>query len=275
MATLGQSLWAQARQAVGASDHKDQRYKKSEANGRLYTPIVSVLVLLTSSVCAHPLRVFFLVVAIASTSYVGLLEGSIFDSTGSFGRTIAQSEWSTLLASSTRLNANAKTDWNWQTTIRPVGKAAGIGEEPVQSTLFTLKFPASPHTPTTEILSQLTNYTGKVLPVTHHDGLRKSPPVSIAFSVPSGRSFEFFSRIHEFTAGSSIDPVNSSKRLAADQTEGASEASKLKWVAKSNSRRSSLLSRTTWTTWAQEAWADLWALIQVWTHILIKRRNGN
>jgi hydroxymethylglutaryl-CoA reductase (NADPH) len=60
--------------------------------------------------CAHPIHTIGVIALLASTTYVGLLEGSIFDAKGGSGHLDPAS----LLHGSRNLRLGEQTAWRWQ-----------------------------------------------------------------------------------------------------------------------------------------------------------------
>ena len=60
--------------------------------------------------CAHPIHTIGVIAILASTTYVGLLEGSIFDSKSGSG----QLDPASLLHGSRNLRLGEQTSWRWQ-----------------------------------------------------------------------------------------------------------------------------------------------------------------
>ena len=60
--------------------------------------------------CAHPIHTIGVIALLASTTYVGLLEGSIFDAKGGSG----QLDPSSFLYGSRNLRLGEQTSWRWQ-----------------------------------------------------------------------------------------------------------------------------------------------------------------
>ena len=56
------------------------------------------------------------VALLASTSYVGLLEGSLFDHT-SLGNNVGSTDLSSLMEYGRRLRLGKDTSWKWQTEV--------------------------------------------------------------------------------------------------------------------------------------------------------------
>ena len=64
--------------------------------------------------CAHPIHTIVVVALLASTTYVGLIEGSIFDSIRNPKNVAGQVDVDTLLQGGRILRLGESTSWKWQ-----------------------------------------------------------------------------------------------------------------------------------------------------------------
>lgn len=74
----------------------------------------SFLQSLSRRACTHPIHTICFIALLASTSYVGLLEESLFDGSTSAETPLGRADFNTLLAGSKRLRVGAETGWKWQ-----------------------------------------------------------------------------------------------------------------------------------------------------------------
>ena len=70
--------------------------------------------------CTHPIHTIVFVLLIASTSYLGLLEGSLFDSSDATESSHAI-DFSALAGAAKQLRVGADTAWKWQVDSREPG----------------------------------------------------------------------------------------------------------------------------------------------------------
>jgi hydroxymethylglutaryl-CoA reductase (NADPH) len=71
--------------------------------------ITPVLQSLSLQACTHPIHTIVFIALLASTTYIGLLEGSLFDrKVGSLG-----TDWSSLVEGSRQLRIGKETGWKW------------------------------------------------------------------------------------------------------------------------------------------------------------------
>ena len=66
----------------------------------------------------HPIHTIVFVALLASTSYVGILEGSLLDHTSVAGKVAAGANLTSLAEGGRRLNLGKETSWRWQTENR-------------------------------------------------------------------------------------------------------------------------------------------------------------
>lgn len=64
--------------------------------------------------CIHPIHTIVVIALLASTTYVGLLEGSLFDSFRNPKNAAGQVDVDSLLLGSRNLRLGESTSWKWQ-----------------------------------------------------------------------------------------------------------------------------------------------------------------
>src|SRR6187402_2852351 len=69
---------------------------------------------LSRRACLHPIHTIVIVAVLASTTYIGLLESSLFDSVTS--SPVGKADWASLLEGSRQLRVGSETGWKWQTS---------------------------------------------------------------------------------------------------------------------------------------------------------------
>lgn len=88
---------------------------KEEAEpGWLKRQVTSVLQTISRRACLHPIHTIVVVALLASTTYVGLIEGSIFDTIRNPRNVAGQVDVDTLLQGSRNLRLGESTSWKWQ-----------------------------------------------------------------------------------------------------------------------------------------------------------------
>lgn len=81
--------------------------------GYVNRQITQVLQWVSRSAFTHPIHTICFVALLASTSYVGLLEGSLFDHT-SLGNNLGGADLSSLMDNGRQLRLGPETAWKWQ-----------------------------------------------------------------------------------------------------------------------------------------------------------------
>lgn len=81
--------------------------------GYLNRQITRLLQKVARSAFTHPIHTIVFVALLASTSYVGVLEGSLFDR-GSFNNDIGNTDLTSLAEGAKQLRLGKETSWKWQ-----------------------------------------------------------------------------------------------------------------------------------------------------------------
>lgn len=159
---------------------------------RLITPLLQSI---SRRAFHHPIRTVVFVALLASTSYVGLLEGSFFDgySTGVGVNT----DLSSLVEHSRRLELGEDTTWKWQ-----VDSAIANDTKAQHLALLTLVFPGSLSNfartaPSVGNVPISEKTTALSLPSTLNPLSSISQDSSLAFSVPFDETSEFLDVVKE------------------------------------------------------------------------------
>lgn len=84
------------------------------STGWLSSQVVSLLQLVSRTACEHPIRTIVFVAALASTSYISLLDTNLFEPPNPVDRTSGQVNFHSLLAGSKTLHLSSETAWKWQ-----------------------------------------------------------------------------------------------------------------------------------------------------------------
>jgi hydroxymethylglutaryl-CoA reductase (NADPH) len=166
--------------------------------GYLNQKITPLLQSISRRAFHHPIRTIVFVALLASTSYVGLLEGSLFDGTTLVGDVLGGTDLKALVEGGRRLRLGPETSWNWQ-----------IGSEEFNDTaaqhlvLATLVFP-----------NTKSDIFQRTVPVLNHIPMGKtksvralsstsdaSAPISqdthLAFSIPFDEASNFLNLVQE------------------------------------------------------------------------------
>lgn len=94
------------------SDHASTSYANPAFLNRRITPILQSL---AGRAFTHPIHTIVFVALLASTSYIGLLEGSLLDHTSLAGGGAGGTDLASLAGSGRRLRLGEQTGWRWQT----------------------------------------------------------------------------------------------------------------------------------------------------------------
>lgn len=163
----------------------------SRLNKRL-TPLIQFL---AKVACSHPIHTIGLIAILASSSYVGLLQETLFGGTAS----VSKAEWTSLAEGSRDLIAGPETGWKWQN----VEQSTGSFGEADHLALLTLVFPeivstgavvAAPHSHAVPTPSNLSITT---LPATINSFAAYARDSVLAYSVPYEQAPEFIAAAQE------------------------------------------------------------------------------
>jgi hydroxymethylglutaryl-CoA reductase (NADPH) len=82
--------------------------------GWLKNQLTNSLQSVSRRACAHPIHTIVVIALLASTTYVGLLEGSLFDAGLGSRDAAGQLDISSLLQGGRNLRLGERTSWRWQ-----------------------------------------------------------------------------------------------------------------------------------------------------------------
>ena len=207
------------------------------------TPPLQVLSRLTST---HPIHTIVIVALLASSSYIGLLEESLFDAT----RSVRKAEWSSLVEGSRLLRAADDTAWKWQ----PYDVDAPIPPAADHLALLTLMFPESLSTdpsktaPLVNAVPIPQNLSIRSLPSTSNSISTYSQDSALAFSIPYGQAPEFLAVAQEIP--------NDIPSQETRETEHGRE--KKMWIMKAARAQT----RSSLARWVRNAWVEFIDLLK-------------
>jgi hydroxymethylglutaryl-CoA reductase (NADPH) len=215
--------------------------------GWINTKITPVLQALSRRACIHPIHTVVIVAFLASTTYIGLLEGSLFDR---LPTRAGKADWPSLVEGSRQLYVGEDTAWRWQPqeTDSPVPATAD------HLALLTFVFPdsLSANSPQTAPLSHAVplpqNLSITALPSTSNPLAPISQDSALAFSIPYSQAPEFLASAQE------IPNVGTSEKDAAQDGE-----QKL-WIMKA--AKAPGYSRGSLRLWASNAWSGFVDLLK-------------
>lgn len=160
---------------------------------RKITPVVQAL---SRRACIHPIHTVVIVAFLASTTYIGLLQESLFEGlTQSRGK----AEWGSLVEGSRQLYVGEDTAWKWQPQDTDVPVPAGAEH----LALLTFVFPdsQSPSSPQTAPLSHTVplpqNLSITTLPSTSNPLAAISQDSALAYCLPYAQAPEFLAQAQE------------------------------------------------------------------------------
>ncbi|EPE09559.1 3-hydroxy-3-methylglutaryl-coenzyme a reductase [Ophiostoma piceae UAMH 11346] len=213
------------------------------------TPILQLLSSLTSS---HPIHTIVIVAVLASSTYMGLLEESIFDAS----RSVRRDDWSSLSEGSRSLRVSAETSWKWQSWDSGV-----VPQGADRQALLTFVFPESlsdsaPKTaPLLDSIPIPQNISATALPTTPNPLGAYSQDTALAFAIPYDEAAQFSSATREIPNGVSAtqDDDASSTRV----TEEHGREQKL-WIMKAAGAQS----RSSIIRWLQNGWVEFIDLLK-------------
>ncbi|RDL42525.1 3-hydroxy-3-methylglutaryl coenzyme A reductase [Venustampulla echinocandica] len=206
------------------------------------TPLVQKL---SYRACLHPIHTIVIVAIFASTTYIGLLESSLFNVVTS-STVEGKADWPSLLEGSRQLRVSSETDWKWQ----QADADTSISPDADHLALMTLVFQNSltANSPQTSVpIPQ--NLSVTPLPATSSQG------TTLVYSVPYSNAPEFLVRAQEFpSALSALETEKAHDGLEADSTK-----EQKKWIMKAAKVAGS---HAGLRNWASTAWTEFVHLIK-------------
>ncbi len=184
--------------------------------GYLNRQITRILQTVARSAFIHPIHTIVFVALLASTSYVGVLEGSLFDRS-SVTSDVGSTDFSSLAEGARRLRLGQETSWKWHTeqggsedafTVRDTTqldywKPLTGFQDAKHVMVMTLVFPDSlsntaPRTaPSASDVLVFENSSVKHLPTTWNPLSPISQDTTLAFAVSSNEAVDFVRSIYE------------------------------------------------------------------------------
>ncbi|KAK7430972.1 3-hydroxy-3-methylglutaryl-coenzyme A (HMG-CoA) reductase isozyme [Neonectria magnoliae] len=208
------------------------------------TPLVQYLSRLA---CSHPIHTVVIVAVLASTSYVGLLQESLFGiDVGS--ASVGKADWSSLVEGSRVLLASPDNGWRWQSISQDSTAVA----EAEHLALLTLVFPDtlstdSPSTaPHSHHVPIPANLSISSLPSTENSFTAYSQDSILAYSLPYLEGPEFLAATQE------IPDEN------AKETETPHGREKKMWIMKA----AKVITRNTVIHWVRDTWTGFLDLLK-------------
>ena len=117
--TLPRSLRSASPAMLGAS-FLPARFRSDHGQSEPYNPgyinkwITPYLQSISRSAFTHPIHTIVFIALLASTSYIGILEGSLLEHTSVAGGVAGSTDFASLTEGSRRLRLGQGTSWKWQ-----------------------------------------------------------------------------------------------------------------------------------------------------------------
>jgi hydroxymethylglutaryl-CoA reductase (NADPH) len=197
---------------------------------------------LSHGACLHPIHTIVIVAFLASTTYMGLLGSSLFDSVGSNGK----ADWGSLVEGSRQLRVGSETGWKWQASETD----ALVSPDEEHLALLTFVFPGSlaagsPETaPLADSIPGVENFSITALPSTSNALTPISQDSTLAFSVPYSQAPGFLAQTQEL-------PNHTGDKAADDGLE------QKMWIMKAAKAEGGLRSIRQWASNAGSEFLDL------------------
>lgn len=224
----------------------EQPASKAEPPSWLNTRISPFLQVVSRLAASHPIHTVVLVALMVSSSYLGLLEESLFDTT----TTVRKADWTTFAEGSRSLRAGPDSAFKWQTW----DSDAQVATDADHLALLTFVFPESvsndaPHSaPPLQTIPMPQNLSVTPLPSTSNSLTAYSQEISMALAVPFSQAPEFLSAAQEI-------PSETLEQETRDTGNG--KETKM-WIMKAaRVHPSSSIVR-----WASNAWLDFIDLLK-------------
>lgn len=230
----------------------DHGHGSTSNPGYLNRKITPLLQSVSGRAFNHPIRTIVFVALLASTSYIGLLEGSLFDGAGLAGDGVGGTDFNTLIESGKRVQLGPETAWKWQMEDELSNITA------VQNlVLATLVFPDSQlkhfqrTAPTVNHIPIGKTKSGRAVSSTRDSISSTSQDISLAFSIPFDQAFDFLDSVQEL-------PI--AGELSSDLPEDVQRTASWVMMPARNGNKSQ---QNTLRWWAFNAWTNFVDLVTV------------
>ncbi|KAJ5773446.1 Hydroxymethylglutaryl-CoA reductase class I/II substrate-binding [Penicillium paradoxum] len=200
--------------------------------------IVTGLQFISRRACVHPIHTLVVIAILASTTYVGLLEGSLLDTSKDPRSVAGQVDTDALLQGSRNLRLGESTSWKWQVEDAWTDSQT---EKPTAQhlALTTLIFPDSTSNsastaPQVDDVPIPGNVSASLVPYTPNLFSQFTNDASLAYTVPFDQVSELLKAVQEIPNPSTDEDEEESKkwimRAARGPAYGSRRAVKL-WIA--------------------------------------------
>jgi hydroxymethylglutaryl-CoA reductase (NADPH) len=216
------------------------------------TPFIQTLSRLA---CLHPIHTIVIVAFCASTTYIGLLESSLFDSVNS--KAAGKADWASLVEGSRQLRVGSETSWKWQTSDTDTLVPQGVDHLALLTFVFPDSLAAnSPQTaPMPDSIPLPQNLSVQALPSTSNPLAPISQDSALAYSVPYSQAPEFLARAQELP-NTATAPKDENARNGFEAEPIEEQKMWIMKAAKADESRNSVRS------WASNAWTEFVDLLK-------------
>jgi hydroxymethylglutaryl-CoA reductase (NADPH) len=203
----------------------------------------------------HPIHTIVIVAVLASTTYMGLIESSLFNSVKS--NTAGKADWPSLLEGSRQLRVDADTDWKWQNSDTESAISHGVDH----LALLTFVFPDSlaanspQNAPLADTLPLPQNLSVTTLPSTSNPLSAISQDSTLAYAIPYSQAPEFLARAQELPNAGTI-PTDENARHGYEAEPIKEQKKWIMKAAKADVTRGSV------GNWAYNAWTEFVDLLK-------------
>jgi hydroxymethylglutaryl-CoA reductase (NADPH) len=205
--------------------------------------VTSNLLAISSLACAHPIHTIVAIALFASTSYVGLLQESLFDSGLKSLQHNGKVDVVALLQGSRTLELSQETSWRWQFSDVVKAPRVALGEH--HYAISTFVFPDSSNgrlVPEADAISIPANVTAVNIPTTSN----------LLSPISHDTSLAFYTLYHELP-----DFLRSAQELETGQG-GSSETATTSWLM----RAARVNGKGAYRTWLTEGWTSFVDLLK-------------
>ncbi|RMZ87671.1 hypothetical protein DV736_g5096, partial [Chaetothyriales sp. CBS 134916] len=202
-----------------------QRFRSlGNSDSWLNRTVTSILVTVSHIACQHPIHTIVAIALIASTSYVGLLQQSLFDTGIGSLQENGKIDVDSLLKGSRILELSKGTDWKWQLSDdEPAHRAAAYNQHLALATFVFPDSSSSQLAPVPNAFQVSGNLTVHNVPATSNLLSSISEDSSLAFYTPYDQIGDFLKSTQELPAGHSTpDGVAPKWVMKAARLKGSS-----------------------------------------------------
>ncbi|KAJ6131508.1 hypothetical protein N7523_001214 [Penicillium sp. IBT 18751x] len=231
-----------------------KRLRSSEADPEaepswIRRQVTSGLQCISRRACVHPIHTIVVIALLASTTYVGLLEGSLFDTARNPRNVAGQVDTETLLQGSRSLRLGESTSWKWQAEdtwadLTQVETPA-VRHLALTTFIFPDSAPKSASTaPSADNIPVPANVSAHPVPHTPNLFSPFSHDSSLVYSVPFDQVSDLLRAVQEIPNPSADEEEEESKKWIMRAARGASS------------------SHTALKLWLMDAWSSFVDLIK-------------